>query len=427
MQPNGNTLTSALTLPSGLVLKNRIAKAAMTEGLSLKGDPGKALIELYQQWAKGGAGLLISGNVMIDRQYLERPGNVILDEKSDLEKFKAWAKAGQQNQSQFWLQISHPGRQCTRWVNQEPLAPSAVELDLFSMFKKPRALTEKEILEIIAKYALCAKLAKEAGFSGVQIHGAHGYLISQFLSPITNQREDDWGGSQEKRFRFLFEVIKAVRAAVGSDYAVGLKLNSSDFQKGGYSIQDCLALIEQLNDYGLDLVELSGGTYEQPQLLGHQGDSKTADAPKRASTLRREAYFVDYARQVQKVARMPLMVTGGFSSIAAMEQALESLDMVGVGRPFCVMPDWPNQLAADSKAELPRYENDIVGKGFWGPTSSSRLVQALNVQGEVAWFYYQIIQLGRGKDPALKKSLLGALLYHICREQKLAYRRRKAR
>lgn len=425
MNNSVRTLFDNLKLPCGLSLKNRIVKAAMTEGLSIDGNANSRLKTIYSKWSQGGVGLLISGNVMVDRRYLERPGNIIIDEKCNKMLLAEWARSCQQNGTRMWLQLSHPGRQCTRWVNQEPVAPSAVELDLFSMFKKPRALEHDEIIKIIEQYANAAAIAKECGFDGVQIHGAHGFLISQFLSPLTNKRNDEWGGSSINRSRFLIEVIKAVRNQVGDRFAIGLKLNSSDFQKGGYSIEHCLELIRTLNQLPLDLLELSGGTYEQPQLLGHHGDPAKADTPKRNSTILREAYFVEYAKQAQLIATMPLMVTGGFRHKAAMQAALEYVDCIGIGRPFCVMPDWPNRMQKGQTQTLPDPERTIIGRGKWGTSSPWKSIQGLNIQGEVAWFYYQIIRLSDNKPLRKSKKIICALLFHIIREQWLAAKRRR--
>jgi 2,4-dienoyl-CoA reductase-like NADH-dependent reductase (Old Yellow Enzyme family) len=422
---DSNTLYSSLSLHCNQTLKNRIVKSAMTEGLSVNGDINDRLITLYRTWAKGGAGLLISGNVMVDRNHLERPGNIILDDRSNTASLKTLVEQVHVNDGKIILQLSHPGRQCTRWVNSEPVAPSAVPLDLLSMFKAPRPLEPDEIHAIINRFAAAAEIAEECGCDGVQIHGAHGYLISQFLSPLSNVRKDEWGGSIENRCRFLFEIISAIKKRVSENFMVGLKLNSSDFQKGGYSIEDCKQVVSLLNPFPLDFIELSGGTYEQPQLLGHHGDLSSADLPKRQSTLLREAYFVNYASQIRSISKHPIMVTGGFEHPAAMEAALEDVQLIGVARPFCVMPDWPNRLKEGHLQTLPRYESKIVGTGKCGPSSPYKAIQAINIQGEVSWFYYQILRLSEDKPVKTKKKLFSTLCFHIIREQWLARKRQK--
>jgi 2,4-dienoyl-CoA reductase-like NADH-dependent reductase (Old Yellow Enzyme family) len=274
------SLNDPFTLPCGVILPNRIAKAAMTEGLSDKNlQATERLANLYRLWSEGGAGLLITGNVMIDQRVLERAGNVAIDitaggdSLASRAKLQRWAQAGTVAGNQLWMQISHAGRQSPRYITQEPLAPSAVQLDIAGSFAKPRALREDEILDFINRFAQVAKIARETGFTGVQIHSAHGYLLSSFLSPITNQRTDAWGGSLENRARFLLETVKAVRKAVGNDFPVAIKLNSDDFRKGGFNNEECLRVVEWLNDSHIDLLEISGGTYEQPRLLGSEGKS----------------------------------------------------------------------------------------------------------------------------------------------------------
>lgn len=254
----------AFALPSGIRFKNRIAKAAMTEGLAGRdGVPNDDHVRLYGRWAAGNIGLSLTGNVQIDRGHLERPGNVIVDGPlSDDAKaaWKRWAEAATAHGTQAWVQISHAGRQTQVTVNKTPKAPSAVQLNLpGGMFGVPVPLTEAEILDLIGRFANAATVAKEAGFTGVQIHAAHGYLISQFLSPLANRRTDQWGGALENRARFLLETIKAVRAAVGPGFGVGVKLNSADFQKGGFAFDDCIIVAGWLADLGVDLLEISGG------------------------------------------------------------------------------------------------------------------------------------------------------------------------
>ena len=228
-------LAKSLTLPCGSVLRNRIAKSAMTEGLADPFDnPTSAHNTLYRTWDAGGLGLQITGNVMIDRRFLERFGNVVVEDEQAIDALKAWAAAGHATDGQIWMQISHPGRQCQKLVNTRPMAPSAVQLRLMGLFGNPRAMSENDIADVIARYTNTARIAQKAGFDGVQIHGAHGYLISQFLSSATNQRRDKWGGSVANRARFLREIIASVRNEVGNDFPVSVKLNSADFQKGGF-------------------------------------------------------------------------------------------------------------------------------------------------------------------------------------------------
>src|SRR5579883_561697 len=241
-------LARPLALPGGATLKNRIAKSAMSEQLGTKENaPTPGIARLYETWGKGGAGLLITGNVMIDRRALGEPGNVVLEDERDLELFGAWARAAQAEGARCWMQINHPGRQSPRAATKEPVAPSAVPLEgMGPAFAKPRALEEKEIHQIIARFATTARLATKAGFAGVQIHGAHGYLVSQFLSPRTNLREDGWGGTPEKRRRFLLEIVRAVKDATGSGKSVGLKLNSADFQRGGFTEEESMDVVRAL-------------------------------------------------------------------------------------------------------------------------------------------------------------------------------------
>jgi 2,4-dienoyl-CoA reductase-like NADH-dependent reductase (Old Yellow Enzyme family) len=423
-----STLGRELTLPCGAVLPNRIAKAAMTEGLADAGDRATdALVTLYRRWSGGGAGLLITGNVMVDRRFLERPGNVVIDGNGGSDELRAWARAGTEAGNHLWMQINHPGRQSSRTSTRKPLAPSDVQLDLAGMFARPRAMTEADIEDAVRRYARVAETARETGFTGVQIHGAHGYLISQFLSPVTNRREDRWGGSLENRARFLLEVVGAVRRVLGSNYPVGVKLNSADFQKGGFSLDECVRVAGWLGEAGIDLLEISGGTYEQPRLLDHTGEAEGFEEPRRESTRQREAYFLEYASAIQASARIPLMVTGGFRTRRAMEEAVSSgeTDVVGLARPLCVDPALPRRLIEGTVEQAKSPERDLrLGPGrLLGPASPVFLLKFLNVQGEVAWFYRQIIRLARGEAPNTGLGLRSALFQHFRDEIRLSRRR----
>lgn len=437
-------LAQPLRLPCGATLPNRIAKAAMTEGIAdarLRATPRHE--RLYRAWSEGGAGLLLTGNVMIDRRVLERPGNVAIDpappDAESMARLRAWAKAGTVNGNHLWMQISHAGRQSPWYVTAEPLAPSAVQLKMLANYRKPRSLREEEILDFIQRYARVARTAREAGFTGVQVHGAHGYLLSAFLSPVTNRRGDAWGGSLENRARFLLETVKAVRAAVGEDFPVALKLNSADFQQGGFSSDECLQVVQWLNACKLDLLEISGGTYEQPRLLGYSGDAKTAldaagapmAAPRKAeSTRRREAYFLDYAAAMRRVATMPLMLTGGFRSRAGMEEALAggAVDVIGLARPLCTDADVPRRLLAGSDQPLPTYEHALRwGPGLFAPTSKVYLFKLVNVLGQQGWYYQQIARAGDGLQPDLRRGVFSAFVRYLWDEYATAWRMHRTR
>lgn len=406
-----------LTLPCGAVLPNRLSKAAMTEGLAdPRGVPTAELERLYRVWGAGGAGMLLSGNVHVDGDHLERPGNVIIDRPADgemLDALRRWTGAAKAQGAQFWAQISHAGRQTMKPVNAHPKAPSAVKLGLpGGQFGQPVALTGAEIDELIRRFAQAAAVCAEGGFDGVQIHAAHGYLISQFLSPRANQRTDQWGGSLENRARFLLEVVKATRAAVPAGFAVSVKLNSADFQRGGFAFEDSLQVARWLEAAGVDLIEISGGTYEQPRLLGLEGMEPVEQPGVAASTIAREAYFVDFALAMKDTLKVPLMVTGGFRTRAAMEEALArgAADVIGLGRPLCVEPDGAARLLAGA-AELPRAEQ---GLALFPPALSFltriKALRAIDSFAAQFWFYSQIYALGRSGQTDPGKSVFAAML-----------------
>ena len=417
-------LERSLSLPSGGALKNRIAKAAMTEGLADPLNRATARHEtLYRRWAEGGAGLLITGNVMIDRRYLERPGNVVIDGPQSEEQIgalKRWAGAARDAGADIWMQISHVGRQSPKIVATEPVAPSAVELGLpGGTFAKPRALSAAEIEDVIGRFVHTASVAKQTGFTGVQIHAAHGYLISEFLNPLVNRRDDEWGGSLENRARLLMRVVRAVRARLGSGYAVSVKLNSSDFQKGGFAPEDSLQVAQWLNEEGVDLLEISGGSYEQPAMMDIEGMEARYEETKRGSTRAREAYFLTYAEEMRRVATMPLMVTGGFRSRAGMEDALSggACDLCGIARPLCVDAELPNKLMRGEADGAPSYEKRLrIGPGMLGPNSSVDLLRALNGFGVMAFFYLNLFRLADGREAKERMTVLPAFIRHQMHE-----------
>ncbi|WP_392888560.1 NADH:flavin oxidoreductase/NADH oxidase family protein [Pseudomonas migulae] len=383
----------ALNLPNGQTVANRIAKAAMEENLADTAQaPSDALFRLYQAWAVGETGLLLTGNVMIDRRAMTGPGGVVLEDDRDLQRFRQWATIGRSGGAQFWMQLNHPGRQTMANLGQQALAPSAVALDLGSfskMFAEPRPMSEGDISDVISRFATSAALAEKAGFTGVQIHAAHGYLLSQFLSPLTNRRDDRWGGSLENRARLLLEVISAVRRAVSPQFCVSVKLNSADFQRGGFDADDARQVIQWLNDQQIDLLELSGGSYEAPAMQGEARDGRT---------LAREAYFLEMAGELAGVARMPVMVTGGIRRLAVVEQVLDSgIAMAGIGTALAIEPQLVKHWreGRDSHPQLPPIN--------WKRKPLASLANQAVVK-------FQLRRLSRGNKPRPEVSALWALI-----------------
>lgn len=378
-------------------------------------NPKSGLATLYQRWAQGGIGLSITGNVMVDRGALGEPNNVVLDEHSDLTQFEAWASAGKQNGSQIWMQLNHPGKQIPKFLCEKPVAPSAISLEhgLEKGFNTPRALTDSEIHDIINKFALSAKLAKQSGFTGVQIHGAHGYLVSQFLSSRHNQRDDKWGGSLENRLRFVIELYRAIRKEVGESFPVGIKLNSADFMKGGFTEAESMQVVQALSREGIDLIEISGGTYESPSMMG----SKNKSEPVKASTAKREAYFLDYMVKVRELVSTPLVVTGGFRTAPAMNDALQTsaTDFVGIARTMAVDPDFPNKLMADPAHGMPL---DV-------PTTGKPALDRMAMVGLV-WYEHQMWRIAAGKDADPKLSALGVVVKTLLTAGWHAFKKRRA-
>lgn len=387
-------LAKPLELPCGAVLPNRVAKAAMSEQLAtISGRPTRAHVRLYDTWARSGCGLIVTGNVMVDRSAVSEPRQVVVEDDRDIEMLRRWAAAARAGGAHCWMQLNHAGRQIPRTLSGRPVAPSAQEMtSLRGAFAQPRALTGAEIEDLIRRFARSAQTAVRAGFDGVQIHAAHGYLVSQFLSPLTNRRDDEWGGDPERRRHFLLAVVDAVRTAVGPKVPVGVKLNSSDFQRGGFDEDESMAVVDSLGDAGVDLLEISGGTFESTAMM--TGAS--------ASTRAREAYFLDYAERVRARAQMPLMLTGGLRSASAMEAALGSgaVDVCGVARPLVLVPDIAQRLLASE-----------------GAVSAVRPLRAriarLAGATETIWYTEQIHRIARGRSPRPGRSVEAAMARNL--------------
>ena len=385
------------TLPNGAVVKNRLAKSAMSEALGTTDNHvTEALVKLYGRWAEGGIGLQVTGNVMIDRCALGEPNNVAMEDEGDLDLLRRWAVAGTRSGTQLWMQLNHPGKQAPKGLNRETVSPSAIPFkkDLAAFFATPRELTEAEIHDLVVRFGRSAEIAKKAGFSGVQIHGAHGYLVSQFLSGHSNQRSDEWGGDAARRRRFVLEVYREIRARTGPDFPIGIKLNSADFQKGGFTEEESLDVVRALSQAGIDLIEISGGTYEAPVMAG------VSARPVKESTRRREAYFLEFAEKARGATKVPLMVTGGFRTVAGMNDAIASgaVDLVGLARLLAIEPDAPKRLLAGLE---PSNTVKPIRTGI-GPVDRMALL-------EVTWYGRQLRRIGAGSDPKPNESALWAL------------------
>jgi len=422
-------LFDPLTLPNGTILPNRLCKAAMEENMADYGQvPSQKLFTLYEKWAQSGVGLILTGNVMIDPSAMTGPGGVVLERGTDLALFKSWVRHAKIKSSdkdhsivpQIWMQISHPGRQLYKAMEEQAVSASDIKLNipgLDKMMAHPRALESIEIENLIERFAITASLAESAGFDGVQIHGAHGYLINQFLSPLTNQRNDQWGGSLENRARFLLETVQAVRKTVSNEFCVSVKLNSADFQKGGFDLDNAKWVVAQLNMLNIDLVELSGGSYESPAMQGVNLDK--VDAPQTSSEIR-EAYFVEFAKDIVPIAKMPIMVTGGITKRIVAERALNAdangfgVDMLGIARAMAYVPDLPSRWQNDEALAVKVQEVSWKNKGL-ASLASMAMAKA------------QLERVSLGKKPKAKLSPIAAIISDQLRTKKRVKRYRRWR
>ena len=410
------SLADPLDLPSGVRLPNRIAKAALSEALGdADNSPDDRIVTLYRRWAQGGYGLLITGNIMVDRGHLGEPGNIVIEDDRALPQLMDWTKAAHNGGAVIFAQLNHPGRQSNLLnIGHTPVAPSAVPLALPGA-ATPRALSTVEIEEIIERFATAASVCEEAGFDGVQIHAAHGYLVTQFLSPLTNLRDDEWGGDAARRMRFLIEVVRRVRERVSPGFAVAVKLNSADFQRGGFSEDDSRAVVAALAHEAVDLIEVSGGNYESPAMSGSESPSTRA----------REAYFLDYARSVRRVAgAVPLAVTGGFRSREGMEDALAAgdCDVVGIARPTVTTTNAAEAILTRRTDTLTTHEIQVGMRGLVG-----RLADLKTLDGvlNLSWNADQMHRLARGLEPDLNRGTLATALAMVRRNGRVSLKPRR--
>ncbi|TKB03319.1 NADH:flavin oxidoreductase/NADH oxidase family protein [Alteromonas portus] len=396
------------TLPNGQTIKNRLAKAAMEENMAQPNQlPGDALFRLYRAWAEGGVGLVITGNVMVDHLAMTGPGGLALETHTPLAPFQQLAKEAKRNNTRLWMQINHPGRQVFAKMGGKVLSPSDIPLNMGKhshLFGQPKAMTETEINDVVSRFVTTALLAKQAGYDGVQIHAAHGYLLAQFLSPLTNKRKDEWGGSLENRARLLLTIVQRVREQCGKDFDVAVKLNSADFQRGGFDVDDARDVVGMLAQHNVDLVELSGGSYEAPAMQGRTADDRT---------LAREAYFLTFAEQIASTTSIPIMTTGGIRKLAVAQRVIQSgVDMVGIASALALTPDLPNQWRAspDTLGVIP-----VVN---WKDKTLSGLATMAQVKR-------QLRRIGKGKQPSQNTNPIISLILDQLRSASLTKRYRK--
>ena len=392
-----NLLFTPITLPNGTTIKNRFFKSAMSEGMGTKNfQPKKNIATLYKRWAEGGTGLIITGNIMVDPKGTAEPGNIVFDKNSNMEILKNWAKQGQQHGAKVMVQLNHPGKQVPKTIAKETVAPSAVPLGngLNKLFSTPRVLTTSEVEELVQKFVTSAKVAKEAGFSGVQIHAAHGYLISQFLSPHDNRRTDKYGGSLENRMRFLKEIYLGMREELGKDFTIGIKINSTDFKEDGLTEEDSLKTIIELANLGLDFVEISGGTYERPAMMG--ATSKSTN----------QVFFAEYSKKLKQKIEIPVVVTGGIRSINAMNTLLNdnTTDFIGIARPLTIDPNIPNKIKQGTYTII---ETTRVSTGV---KKLDKIFGSL-----LGIVYYQVLMqnIAKGKEPKATKNAWPSLIQAV--------------
>ena len=328
---------------SGKTAPNRFLKAAMTERLSSwdavdrpkRGVPSKELINVYKRWGEGGLGHILTGNIMVDYHQLEAPGNPIIPleapfEGERFEAFKELAKQSKAHGSLITGQVSHPGRQVEQRLNDDPLSASDVHLseEIMGMkFAKPHAASQEEIKDIINRFTHAAEYLYKAGYDGIELHGAHGYLLAQFLAQTTNKRTDQYGGSIHNRARIILEIAQSIRQKLptSTGFLLGIKLNSVEFQKGGFSAEEAKEVCSLLEQAEFDFIELSGGTYQS-----------LAFVHKRDTTRKREAFFLEFADLITpSLKKTKSYVTGGFKTVGGMVNALKTVDGVGLARPVC--------------------------------------------------------------------------------------------
>ncbi|KAL2848813.1 hypothetical protein BJY01DRAFT_211370 [Aspergillus pseudoustus] len=416
-----SSLNDPVKLPSGLVFPNRLVKAAMAEMLAgFWNTPTSSLLKVYEQWGKGNWGGILTGNVQVDVNHLGTPFDPALageytdpeSNKDLLATWKKYADACQEHGPPAIVQLCHPGRQSLRVAGRRgpfasPIAPSPIPLEMgdsfvqrwmsWFVFPPPREMTQADIDLVTRQFVDAARLMADAGFSGVELHGAHGYLIDQFLNPKSNIRTDVYGGSAAKRAKFVLDILREIRAVVPPTFSIGVKFNSADHNSA--SFEDTMTQIGLLDDAGIDFVEISGGTYEDPKMFDHPGQPAQSQPQeqKSARTAVREAFFLEFASAVRtRYPSLMLMLTGGFRTRAGAEYALSqnACDLIGIGRPAAIDPNFAKLLLdenlSESEAQLVLKRVAVPFWAKWIPLS------AVGAGWESSYYTKQIQRIARG-------------------------------
>ena len=370
-------LRRPLELPCGTVLKNRLAKSSMSDSLANgKGDSTEAQTRLYERWAEGGAAVSFIGEVQGDPRFPEKPGNLVLGAHTDQQAIQSLTSRAIIDGAHLWPQLGHAGALSHLPISQ-PKGPSALDFEGLQC----AGMSIDEIRELPYMYAKLALHAKTSGFSGVHIHAGHGFLLSQFLSPLFNHRIDGYGGSIEARCRIVLEVISEIRCAVGPSFPVGIRINSTDKLEGGLTEIDALEVVRLLDQTSIDLIDISGGTY-------FPGAKASSDG------LSRGPYFLDFARLAKGVTNIPLMATGGFKR---REQAIDAvasgnIDLVGLARAMVLEPHLPRVWLTEEGGDpdFPKFESAPPG-------------------GITAWYTMRLTALAEGRENTFSMDIPAAI------------------
>lgn len=380
-----NLLVQPLDLPCGARLKNRLVKSAMSDSLGDgAGNATQAQMRLYERWAEGGAALSLIGEVQTSPHYAEKPGNLVLVPDADLAALQKLAQRGSANSAHIWPQLGHAGALAHGPIST-PKGPSPLDVEGL----KCDGMSLDDIQDLPRSYAQAATLAKDAGFGGVLIHAGHGFLFSQFLSPLFNHRTDAYGGTVDERFRIIGEVIDAVRKAVGPAYPIGIKINSTDMLEGGLSQDDALEAVQLLDATTVDLIDVSGGTYFPG--AESSSDSASSSGP----------YFIDFAKRAKSITSIPIILTGGFET---REQAAKAIlegcaDAISLARAMVLNPSLPNAWLSDAGGdpEFPIFDAPPRG-------------------GVTAWYSMRLTALGEDTESRFDLSPADALEAYEARD-----------